>query len=75
MNKKCVIISGGTIEDSFALQVLNDVKPQTVIGVDGGLSFLYRNAIMPTHIVGDFDSADEDVVSFYKKQDGFILDL
>ena len=70
MNKRCVIISGGTIEDSFALQILNDVKPQTVIGVDGGLSFLYRNDIMPTHIVGDFDSADKEVVAYYRNQRG-----
>lgn len=73
MNKNCIIISGGTIEDSFALQVLETVKPQAIIGVDGGLSFLHRNRITPTHIVGDFDSADEEVVAHFKAQSGIAI--
>ena len=68
MSKKCVIVSGGSIDDSFAIQMIEKQKPDCVIGVDSGLNFLYRNEIMPTHIVGDFDSVDPRVIEYYKKE-------
>ena len=67
MSKKAVIISGGTIDDKFVLQMLKEIQPEYVIGVDRGLEFLYRNQVMPTHIVGDFDSVRTEVVEFYQK--------
>lgn len=68
MNKTCVIVSGGSINDAFALDMLENIKPDYIIGVDSGLSFLYRNQVMPTHIVGDFDSVDSSVIAYYKTQ-------
>ncbi|MEE0883661.1 MAG: thiamine diphosphokinase [Faecalimonas sp.] len=68
MSKKAVIISGGTIDDKFVLQMLNEIQPAYVIGVDRGLEFLHRNHVMPTHIVGDFDSVRTEVVEFYQKE-------
>lgn len=69
MSKKAIIISGGTIDDGFALRVLDEIKPQYVIGVDRGLEFLYDNQVMPTHIVGDFDSVEAKTLAFYKGQE------
>ena len=66
MNKKCVIVSGGSIDDSFAMQMIENIKPDCVIGVDSGLNFLYRNQVVPTHIVGDFDSVSPEVINYYK---------
>ena len=66
MNKKCVIVSGGSIDDSFAMQMIENIKPDCVIGVDSGLNFLYRNQVVPTHIVGDFDSVSPEVIAYYK---------
>ena len=68
MSKKAVIISGGTIDDKFVLQMLDEIQSEYVIGVDRGLEFLYRNQVMPTHIVGDFDSVRTEVVEFYQKE-------
>ena len=68
MNKRCVIISGGSIDDAFALEQMQMIQPEFIIGVDSGLKFLYRNQIMPTHIVGDFDSVDPAVITFYKDE-------
>lgn len=62
-----MIISGGTINTSFALQTLKEVQPDYIIGVDKGLEFLYQNQIVPSHIVGDFDSANPEIVSYYKE--------
>lgn len=68
MNKKAVIVSGGSIDQSFGLQLLNEIKPEYIIGVDSGLKFLYTNRIMPTHIVGDFDSVDPAIIAYYKDE-------
>lgn len=67
MNKIGVIISGGTIEKEFALKQLRQLNPQVIIAVDKGLSFLHESHVMPTHIVGDFDSVDGAVVEFYRE--------
>lgn len=66
MSKKGIIVSGGSIQDAFALQMFSKIQPEYVIGVDSGLNFLYRNGINPTHIVGDFDSVDSEIITHYK---------
>ncbi len=66
MNRKVIIVSGGSIEETFALQVFEEVQPQYVLGVDGGLAFLYANRIVPTHILGDFDSVSPHIIEYYK---------
>ena len=68
MNKKGIIISGGSIDDAFAMHVIADMKPDVLIGVDSGLNFLYRNKVCPTHIVGDFDSVEPNVIAYYREQ-------
>ena len=68
MNKKGVIVSGGSIHDAFTMQMLEEINPEYIIGVDSGLSFLYRNQVTPTHIVGDFDSVEPKVIAYYKTQ-------
>ena len=68
MNKKGVIVSGGSINDAFAVQILKEINPDYVIGVDSGLEFLYHNQVQPTHIVGDFDSVSQKVIAHYKAQ-------
>ena len=68
MSKTGIIISGGSVQDTFAMQMIENIKPDCMIGVDSGLHFLYRNQVMPTHIVGDFDSVDSEVITYYKTQ-------
>lgn len=68
MNKRGIIVSGGQIDDAFALEVLQMVEPEYVIGVDKGLQFLYNNQVMPSHIVGDFDSVSKHVIAYYKTE-------
>lgn len=63
--KRAVIISGGTVDEEQARRVLEE--PYTfLIGVDGGLSWLYEKKMAPTHIVGDFDSVPEKVLAYYR---------
>lgn len=66
--KKIVIISGGSIDDEFAKDFLSGESFDAVIAADKGMEFCYRNQISVDLIVGDFDSADLQVVAFYEKQ-------
>ena len=73
MGKIGMIFSGGTLEQSFALEEYEKKKPEIVIGVDRGLEFLYHNGILPTHIVGDFDSVSPEVIDYYKKDSDIFI--
>jgi len=67
---KTLIISGGNINPDFALSYYQNHAFDRIIGVDNGLQFLYRHQILPTHIVGDFDTADPELVEYYRAQTG-----
>ena len=63
---KTIIISGGAIEDGFALGFLEKIKPDCMVAADRGLEFCYRNRIQPDCIVGDFDSIAPEVIGYYR---------
>ena len=68
MSKRIVIVSGGKVEDDFALSVLESVEQEYIIAVDRGMEFLYRHRIMPSYIVGDFDSVNKDIGDYYRNE-------
>ena len=68
MSKRCVIISGGELDEELTLSVLKQQKDRCVIGVDKGVEFLYYHQIMPDYIVGDFDSTREKIKDYYKNE-------
>lgn len=57
---RVLIISGGYINDVFALEWMKKNEYDCVIAADSGMNFLYRNRIVPDIIAGDFDSVDDD---------------
>lgn len=61
-----VIISGGNIEDDFALAFLEKEKQAVLAAADGGLKFCKRNGIVPSLVMGDFDSVAPELVAFYE---------
>lgn len=62
---KCVIISGGHIEDGFALEWLQKNKYDLLIAADSGMEFLFRNQITPDVIAGDFDSVAPEAYEYF----------
>lgn len=64
--KRAVLVCGGRIEEDFALAFLKETKFDFVIAADRGLLFLQKHGICPTHIVGDFDSADASCLAAYR---------
>ena len=63
---RVVIISGGHIDDVFAVGWLEKNKYDLMIAADSGMNFLHRNDIVPDIIAGDFDSAKEDSVAYFQ---------
>ena len=57
---KCIIISGGYIDDLFALNWLKEHTYDCMIAADSGMNFLHRNGIIPDVVAGDFDSVDDE---------------
>lgn len=67
MKKRAVIISGGNIEEDFALRFLDEHSGAVLIAADAGLCFLRKYGRKPAYIVGDFDSADEALLAPYRE--------
>ncbi len=63
--KKAVIVCGGNIREDFALRCFEKNQYDYRIAADKGLLFFQKNGILPTHIVGDFDSADASCLERY----------
>lgn len=61
-----LIITGGNIESDFALHILKETF-DIIIGVDGGIQFCYENDIIPSKIVGDFDTLSPEILKWYKE--------
>ena len=68
MSRRTVIVSGGLLEEEFALPILKSEDTEFIIGVDKGLTFLYRHCIKPDYIVGDFDSLPRDLMDYYREE-------
>lgn len=68
MSKRIVIVSGGELDEELTLSILEKQEGEYVIGVDKGMEFLYRHQIMPSYIVGDFDSVKAEIADYYKNE-------
>jgi len=65
---KAVIIANGDIRDyEFVRQILADfVGYDYVLACDGGLRHCHVLGVVPDHIVGDLDSAPQDILEKYR---------
>ena len=64
--KSCVIISGGRLNYQFASEFIEKEQPEILIAADKGLAFCEETGIVPTKIVGDFDSMGESLLPKYE---------
>lgn len=63
---KTLIITGGTIDDSFAEAYITKWQPDYILAADKGMEFCYRTGIVPDCIIGDYDSAAEEVLAYFR---------
>lgn len=64
--KSCMIISGGRLDFQFASEFIKKENPEILIAADKGLAFCKEKNILPTQIVGDFDSLGEQLLQEYE---------
>lgn len=67
---KTVIISGGSLNHEFATAFLKKEKPDYLLIADRGMQFCYEQGITPDYVMGDFDSSDAKIVSYYRNCEG-----
>ena len=66
--KSCVIISGGRLDFEFASDFIKKENPEILIAADKGLAFCEGTGILPTQIVGDFDTLGEGLLPKYREK-------
>ena len=72
---RVIIISGGHIEDDFALKWIKENKYELLIAADSGMEFLFRNNLTPDVIAGDFDSVGQEAYEHFADAELEILRL
>ena len=71
---KCVIIANGDLE--YTSDIIKIIKnAQMIISSDGGARHLRMLNISPHVMIGDFDSINQDDLSFFKKKEIKILNF
>lgn len=65
-----VIITGGHLNEKFAGEFLKEYSWDTLIAADKGMEFCYKQKIEPDYIIGDYDSADREVVTYFREWSG-----
>jgi thiamine pyrophosphokinase len=68
---KTLIVSGGNANKEFVKQFVD--RFDNIIAVDKGLEILDKLNILPTHIIGDFDSVDKRILKKYEDIKSYIL--
>ena len=68
--KRCLIITGGSVDDPTASDFLRKNHYDFIIAVDGGLMAARRLQILPDFCVGDFDSVSEEAYAYFQTKAG-----
>ncbi|MBQ8799758.1 MAG: thiamine diphosphokinase [Lachnospiraceae bacterium] len=63
---RAILICGGLLSEGFLNQTIKMYPDAVVYAVDGGLAVADKAGIMPTYLVGDFDTADASLVEQYE---------
>lgn len=63
--KIALLISGGSINKEYITDYLKDKTFFMTVAIDGGLEAADEMGIMPTHIVGDYDTVSDTVLAKY----------
>lgn len=68
--KRCLIITGGSVDFPTASDYLKSYCYDMVIAVDGGLAAAQHMQLKPDYCVGDFDSVSREAYEYFQKQTG-----
>ena len=73
--KRCVIITGGTLDLDFAGNFLKNHSFEKVIAVDAGLKQAEALGVTPDLIVGDFDTVDPEVLARFRAMEHMMWEV
>ena len=73
--KRCLIVTGGTIDIAFAKDFLSQRSYDYVIAADAGLEVLRPLHISPNAVVGDLDTVDKKVLEEYQNKPGIEFEI
>lgn len=68
--KRCVILTGGSVDDSAVSDFLMKYSYDLIIAVDGGLTPARRLQLKPDYCVGDFDSVSQESLEYFRNIPG-----
>ncbi len=64
---RTLIITGGTVNIEFLKGFYKDNEYSYCMGVDKGAEYAYNAGIKPDMVLGDFDSANKDVITYFNE--------
>ena len=72
--KRCLIITGGKLDLSFAGSFLEQETFDKIIAVDAGLEAVKALGLEPDMVVGDFDTVKPGILQYYRQKEHIIWD-
>lgn len=66
--KACIVLNGEVKELSFISENIAENKYDYLICADGGANHLYNLNLVPDYILGDLDSINKPMISYYKEK-------
>lgn len=66
--KVCIVLNGKIKNYKKTKEIIISENYDYIIGADGGCNHLYKMNLTPDYIIGDLDSVDEEVISYYKSK-------
>jgi thiamine pyrophosphokinase len=70
---KALIVTGGSVNRLFLKEEIYKNEFDLIVGVDRGAESLYELNIMPSILIGDFDSLSKEYIEYYKNEKVHIL--
>ncbi len=71
---RAFLVAGGTVCLDFLKESYNNEKFDLIAGIDGGAEYLYKCGIMPSVLIGDFDTLDDDILAYYRDSDAKVIE-
>lgn len=69
----CLIVGGGEIDHTWARDFLAEHADAMTIACDSGIKLFYENGLNPDVFVGDYDSADPEMVAYYEEKEQTLM--
>jgi thiamine pyrophosphokinase len=60
-----LMVTGGSISIDQLKSISTEIEFDRIIGVDRGIDYLFEVGLMPSHIIGDFDSCQQEALRYF----------